>query len=170
MCVKEDLIERAISLVFFGFLFCIHIKFALRAVHAVGLCLIDCMILSIVVTIAPCEHLYWIPNSPLHAKKVTVAVASYEQPFKGCSHTVIFIATNGWYGIQCKCLSSVIATTELNSIQPIGCEKYIAVAIASCEQPFIFPLSSTGRWRMFQSPVSERREMYQPNDVQQLPV
>ena len=58
MYVTEDLIERAISLFFFVFLFCIHIKFALRAVHAVGLRLIDCMILSVVFTIAPCEHLH----------------------------------------------------------------------------------------------------------------
>ena len=44
-----------------------------------------------------------------------------------------FIATNGLYKIQCRCSQGAIATMTQNHIQPITCDKQIAVAVALCE-------------------------------------
>ena len=59
--------------------------------------------------------------------------------FKGCSHNTIvnaiFIATNELYGIQNKCSHGATVTT-LNPLQPVSCEKYIAVVVVPCEQAF----------------------------------
>ena len=50
----------------------------------------------------------------------------------------VFIIANGLYGIQCKHSYGVIATTKLN---PISCERQLAVAIAPCEQPLAIKLT-----------------------------
>ena len=54
---------------------------------------------------------------------------------KGCSHSVIASAI--FYHSKCrikyKCSCGAIATMTLNSIQPINCDKQIAVTIAPCE-------------------------------------
>ena len=59
---------------------------------------------------------------------------------KDCSHggfaTVIFFSQQmSYFECQCKCSHGVLAITAiLNSIQPINCDKQIAITIESCEQ------------------------------------
>ena len=59
----------------------------------------------------------------------------------GAIATVIFLSQQmGSTGYQRKCSHGAIATMTMmtiNPIQPISCDKQIAVAIAPCEQPMI---------------------------------
>ena len=59
---------------------------------------------------------------------------------KDCSHcaigTVIFIATYGWCGIQCKYSRGAVVTMTLNHTKLLYYEKKIPVVIVPCEQPF----------------------------------
>ena len=62
----------------------------------------------------------------------------YEWTTKGCSHSVTASAIfyHNKRKIKCKCSRGAIATVTLNSIQPINCDKQIAVTIAPCECAF----------------------------------
>ena len=42
----------------------------------------------------------------------------------------------GFIAYHCKYSHGVIAIMTLNPMQPISCDKYIAVTIAPCERPF----------------------------------
>ena len=53
----------------------------------------------------------------------------------------LFIAGNELCEIQCKCPNGATVTVTLNSIQPIVCNKSIAVAVALCKES----LSGEGR-------------------------
>ena len=63
-----------------------------------------------------------------------------------CSHDAIATAIfyrNKWVDeIQCKCSHGAVVTMTLNHLQPITSNKYIVVAIVSCEQPLIVTLQT----------------------------
>ena len=66
----------------------------------------------------------------------------------GCSHGATAILSSqqmGCTGCQCQCSHDAIVTWTLNPIEPISCEKYIAVANLPCEQPLIF-VHTLYRW------------------------
>ena len=82
---------------------------------------------GITVVIVPCEHTLTSTCITFLDRMIKRLLTWYHWD---CD---FFIATNGFYSIQCRFSQGAITTMTQNHIQSITCDKQIAVAVALCE-------------------------------------